>query len=109
MTDDEKELREIGEQKKKLQDLSQGVLDMFQSENSSLCILALLNVIDHLSSSNKGSTAFKQQTARLLKDQHDRSLGYATIANNHKTEIKPELDINNPLQALNLPALTNIH
>ena len=51
---------------KKIDDYAQAILDNFDKENSSICVLAMLSVIDHLALHEKASSEFKKTTISLL-------------------------------------------
>lgn len=57
---------------KKIDDYAQKVLDMFGGENSAVCVLSMLSVIECITVNEKASAAFRKQSADLLDDQSFR-------------------------------------
>lgn len=52
----------------RLQEYGQKILDMFNGDNSGLCIATLISVIEYLALSNKASNDFKEETIKLLRE-----------------------------------------
>lgn len=59
----------MSDTQKKIDINAQKILDIFDGESSSLCVLSMISVFEHLTDSEKATAAFRKQASELLEVQ----------------------------------------